>query len=89
MKLTFISDTHTKHELIPLTDLPGGDIIIHSGDIMNSGYSYGDITDFCEWFSGLHQYTHKIFIAGNHDWGFQIRFKSDEQYLFDRLWNLK
>ena len=67
MKLTFISDTHTKHELIPSTDLPGGDIIIHSGDIMNSGYSYADITDFCEWFSGLEQYTHKIFIAGNHD----------------------
>jgi predicted phosphodiesterase len=67
MKLTFISDTHTKHKLIPSTDLPGGDIIIHSGDIMNSGYSYADIADFCEWFSGLEQYTHKIFIAGNHD----------------------
>lgn len=65
-RITFISDTHTKHKQCEL-DLPGGDIIIHSGDIMNSGYSYGDITDFCEWFSGLHQYTHKIFIAGNHD----------------------
>ena len=36
MKITFISDTHTKHKQL---DLPGGDILIHSGDIMNSGYS--------------------------------------------------
>jgi predicted phosphodiesterase len=37
MKITFISDTHTKHEEIH-KDLPGGDLIIHAGDLMNSGY---------------------------------------------------
>jgi hypothetical protein len=26
---------------------------------------------FCRWFNSLDQYKHKIFIAGNHDWGFQ------------------
>jgi calcineurin-like phosphoesterase family protein len=30
-----------------------------------------EIKDFCEWFNGIEGYTHKIFIAGNHDWGFQ------------------
>jgi predicted phosphodiesterase len=37
MKITFISDTHTKHREIN-KDLPGGDLIIHAGDFMNSGY---------------------------------------------------
>lgn len=67
MRLTILSDTHTKHGLIPMEDLPGGDILIHSGDIMNSGYNWNDIYDFCTWFSSLKQYNEKIFIAGNHD----------------------
>jgi len=28
MRITVLSDTHTRHGLIPLTDLPGGDILI-------------------------------------------------------------
>ena len=67
MRITVISDTHTKHGLIPLTDLPGGDLLIHAGDIMNSGYNKNDILDFCTWFHSLEQYDKKIFIAGNHD----------------------
>jgi len=69
MRITLISDTHTKHDELDWdkTDLPGGDLLIHAGDIMNSGYNATDITDFCKWFNGLEQYHHKIFIAGNHD----------------------
>jgi len=67
MRITVISDTHTKHGLIPLTDLPGGDLLIHAGDIMNSGYNKNDILDFCTWFHSLEQYQDKVFIAGNHD----------------------
>ena len=63
MKVTFISDTHTKQRYV---NLPGGDLLIHAGDIMNSGYSKHDITKFCEWFEAQ-DYKHKIFIAGNHD----------------------
>ena len=66
-RITVISDTHTKHGLIPLTDLPGGDLLIHAGDIMNSGYNRNDIWDFCHWFNSLNQYQDKVFIAGNHD----------------------
>jgi Icc-related predicted phosphoesterase len=66
-RITVLSDTHTKHGLIPREDLPGGDILIHAGDIMNSGYNKNDILDFCTWFSSLKQYNEKIFIAGNHD----------------------
>ena len=68
MKITFISDTHTKHEEIR-KDLPGGDLIIHAGDLMNSGYEPQDIASFVNWYSSLltMDYKHRVFIAGNHD----------------------
>lgn len=68
-RITFISDTHNKHKQIT-NDLPGGDIIIHAGDISSMGYKH-EIEQFCKWFDGLNQYDFKVFIAGNHDWGFQ------------------
>jgi|694.fasta_scaffold110026_5 Icc-related predicted phosphoesterase len=68
-KITLISDTHNKHKQIT-QDLLGGDILIHSGDISSMGYEH-EIREFCKWFNSLHNYTHKIFIAGNHDFGFQ------------------
>ena len=67
--ITFISDTHTKHKHVT-GELPGGDILIHCGDISNRGYM-NEIKDFLEWFDGIKGYEHKIFIAGNHDFGFQ------------------
>lgn len=66
MRITLISDTHTKHWELD-GQLPGGDLLIHAGDIMNSGRNANDISDFCKWFNGLEQYDHKVFIAGNHD----------------------
>jgi len=69
MRITVIADTHTKHDELSYDpqDLPGGDILIHAGDIMNSGRNPMDIYKFCKWFDGLEQYHHKVFIAGNHD----------------------
>jgi len=69
MRITFISDTHSKHTQIT-QDLPGGDLLLHSGDMSSMGYDY-EITNFLKWFSGLDNYTNKVFIAGNHDWGFE------------------
>ena len=65
MKITFISDTHTKHHQVT-SQLPGGDLLIHAGDLMNSGHNKNEINYFCEWFESQ-DYKHKIFIAGNHD----------------------
>ena len=70
MKFISISDTHTKHNQIPLEWLEPADCIIHAGDISSMGYLH-EIKNFCSWFSKLDQYKHKIFIAGNHDWGFE------------------
>ena len=81
MRITVISDTHTKHGLIPLTDLPGGDLLIHAGDLMNSGYNKNDILDFCTWFHSLEQYDKKIFIAGNHDRMFENHPEGVEELL--------
>lgn len=64
-RITLISDTHTKHWELD-GDLPGGDILIHAGDLMNSGRNPSDIKDFCKWFEEQN-YNSKIFIAGNHD----------------------
>ena len=66
MRITFISDTHTKHYQIT-EDLPGGDLLIHAGDLMNSGYYWEEVYPFLDWFNNLGNYDHKVFIAGNHD----------------------
>jgi predicted phosphodiesterase len=39
MKITFISDTHSKHHQIT-KDLDGGDLLIHAGDISTMGYKH-------------------------------------------------
>ena len=69
MNLTFLSDTHNKHNLIPTDYLLGGDVIIHSGDVSSRG-TEDEIDVFLNWYSKL-PYTHKILIAGNHDFFFE------------------
>jgi len=66
MKITILSDTHTKHRYCE-NDLPGGDLLIHAGDFMNSGYNPIEAMEFFEWFDEIDNYDFKVFIAGNHD----------------------
>jgi Icc-related predicted phosphoesterase len=76
-KVTLISDTHQKHLQLSTTkslrkadqsiDLPGGDILIHAGDFMNSGYYKTEAIEFFNWFDAIDNYDTKVFIAGNHD----------------------
>ena len=67
MKIVAISDTHNKHKNITI---PEGDVIVHAGDISSMGYKH-EVIHFFEWFSKL-PHTHKILIAGNHDFFFQL-----------------
>lgn len=66
MTLTLISDTHFRHSQL---ELPGGDMLIHAGDLCGQG-TEGEALAFLRWF-GEQPYSHKIFIAGNHDWFFE------------------
>lgn len=68
-RLTFVSDTHTKHDKLN-GFLPGGDILICAGDISSRGY-LNELENFFKWYDGIDNYDTKIFICGNHDFGFQ------------------
>lgn len=69
MRIVCISDTHGLHDKMK-SKLPQGDILIHSGDCTNMGKE-NEIEDFITWFQSLKGYKKKIFIAGNHDFGFE------------------
>ena len=71
MRITTISDTHTKHRFCE-EDLPGGDLLLHTGDFMNSGYVEREAEEFFKWFDAIGNYDTKVFIAGNHDRMMQI-----------------
>ena len=66
MQITLISDTHGFHNKLLLE---GGDLLIHAGDITARGKEW-EVVRFLEWFKNQN-YTHKIFIAGNHDFFFE------------------
>lgn len=74
MKITFISDTHGKHEYLTSNAynniLGKGDVLVHAGDCTNVGKTH-EVKEFLDWFSNT-DYTHKIFIAGNHDFAFEV-----------------
>lgn len=73
VRVVMISDTHERHHLL---DLPPGDVLVHSGDILlfNSSYSretsMRKLAHFNEWLADL-PYHDKIVVAGNHDYCLQ------------------
>jgi Icc-related predicted phosphoesterase len=73
MKIVFISDTHGKHDILTSKAynniLGEGFCLVHAGDCTNVGKTH-EIKEFLDWFSNT-PFTHKIFIAGNHDFGFE------------------
>lgn len=64
MKIVCISDTHDKHEDLLL---PDGDVLIHAGDATMTGTKQ-QLSNFLHWIA-KQPHKHKIWIAGNHDWG--------------------
>lgn len=61
IRIVCLSDTHTH---IP-SDVPAGDILIHAGDMTNSG-SVAEIQAQIDWLSSL-PHREIVVIAGNHD----------------------
>ncbi|WP_291724176.1 metallophosphatase domain-containing protein [Bernardetia sp.] len=73
MKILFISDTHGQHASLKLPKLDKeteSTMLIHTGDISKRGKE-DEVKDFLEWFE-IQDYTYKIFIAGNHDFLFEM-----------------
>lgn len=75
MEITFISDTHwlvrDAQDRLDMEDLlPGGPILVHAGDVSGRG-TETEIRHFLDWFSKL-PYMHKVLIAGNHDFFFEV-----------------
>jgi hypothetical protein len=67
--------------------LPGGDILIHSGDVTSIGRR-SEVERFIKWFNGIDNYTHKIFIAGNHDLTFdrEVLYRDKAAYFDGASW---
>ncbi|KAK1235940.1 hypothetical protein PQX77_000806, partial [Marasmius sp. AFHP31] len=63
VRVVCISDTHNSHLSQP--PLPSGDILIHSGDLTQSG-SRQELEGALSWLNSQ-PHPHKFFIAGNHD----------------------
>jgi Icc-related predicted phosphoesterase len=82
MKITFISDTHNKHKYLTSNAygniLGSGDVLVHAGDCTSMGKSH-EIYNFLNWFVDL-PFKHKIFIAGNHDFGFEMMDDIPQEY---------
>lgn len=65
-RIIALSDTHNLHGQV---EIPECDILIHAGDATNRG-SAEELLSFLNWF-GLQKAKYKVFIPGNHDWGFE------------------
>jgi len=79
-KICFISDTHGLHRSMQYS-VPKCDILAHTGDVSNVG-EYSDVVRFLDWFIDQPA-KHHVYIAGNHDWLFQIG-KEKRQDAIDR-----
>ena len=68
MRVVCVSDTHLFHLQSSMV-IPDGDVLLHAGDTTRRG-SLDEIAMFNAWFSAQ-PHPHKVFVAGNHDFGFE------------------
>lgn len=67
MKIVTLSDIHTMWELL---EVPDGDVLVVAGDMTGTG-TFDQLFRFNEWVGTL-PHKHKLVVAGNHDWGFEL-----------------
>lgn len=72
IRFVCISDTHD-HKV----ELPAGDVLIHAGDLTNSGTTK-DIQAQLDWLESLPGFKYKILVAGNHDSFFDAKSRKEE-----------
>jgi len=78
MRIVCISDTHGQTSAL---QIPDGDILIVAGDVCLSGSSF-ELELFND-FLGLLPHTHKLVIAGNHDWPFFFQTQEEIRALLN------
>jgi len=66
VKIVLVSDTHGLHKSVRI---PEGDLLIHAGDLTNTG-ERAQLELTASWLHSL-PHQHKVAIAGNHDWVFE------------------
>lgn len=79
MRIVALADTHCFHADLKV---PDGDVLIHAGDLCQEG-SLEELEGVAEWLDGL-PHTHKVAIAGNHDFAFQD-FPQEARALLSRV----
>ncbi|MFY7994385.1 MAG: metallophosphatase domain-containing protein [Bacteriovoracaceae bacterium] len=80
MKLTFISDTHSCHEIIKMED---GDILFHCGDMTKRG-ELREVSEVASYLASQ-PFKYKVVIAGNHDFCFENENRKEaEKILTDQ-----
>ncbi|MEM1450195.1 MAG: metallophosphatase domain-containing protein [Planctomycetota bacterium] len=78
MRLVCLSDTHSIHGELTV---PDGDVLIHAGDLTGHG-TPAEIEAFGAFLAGL-LHSHKVVIAGNHDFLFESDRERAEALLGD------
>ncbi|KAI0132029.1 Metallo-dependent phosphatase-like protein [Xylariales sp. AK1849] len=83
IKIVCLSDTH---EGI-VRNVPDGDLLIHAGDLTNSGTTH-DIQKQLDWLVSL-PHAHKVVIAGNHDSWFDRMSRKEADVILNKGPELK
>lgn len=82
MKIVAISDTHMLHDKMH-NEIPDGDILIHAGDICNSG-QLAELHYVNNWFVKLMpKFKNILYIPGNHDLAFESYYHLAKNYIPD------
>jgi len=74
VSIVMTSDTH-----MAIPQVPDADIFIHAGDGTYTGSTHA-LRDWFQWMERL-PHEHKLFIAGNHDWGFDLHPGKHQQIM--------
>ncbi|OTA81130.1 hypothetical protein M434DRAFT_401476 [Hypoxylon sp. CO27-5] len=83
IKIVFLSDTHDSI----VQNVPDGDLLIHSGDLVNDGRA-ASIQKQIDWLDSL-PHQHKVLVCGNHDNWFDINARCEEDTILHQNVDLK
>ena len=85
MRITFISDTHNKHKQLTHI-LPGGDLLIHAGDLTGEGYQK-EITNFLigDYERSKTRHVKEKFFKNDADMELYETYVNDECKFFDKI----